>query len=61
MPKTTEDVELDEETREDLARWQRDVKTGHAIPHERVLAWLDDLAIEADTRAPAAVVGIVGN
>ncbi len=53
MPKTTEGVELGEETREDLARWQRYVETGHAIPHERVMAWLDELAIEADTRAPA--------
>ena len=50
MPKTTEGVELDEETREDLARWQHYVETGHAIPHERVMAWLDDLATEADAR-----------
>ena len=52
MPKATEGVELDEETREDLARWQRYVETGCAIPHERVMAWLDELANEADTRAP---------
>ena len=49
MPKTIEDVELDAETREDLARWQRYVETGHAIPHERVMAWLDALATEADS------------
>ena len=30
MPKATEGVELDEETREDLARWQRYVETGYA-------------------------------
>ena len=52
MPKTTENIELDEDTREDLARWQRYVETGEAIPHERVMAWLDELATEADTRAP---------
>ena len=51
MPKTTENIELDEDTREDLARWQRYVETGEAIPHEGVMAWLDDLAMEADARA----------
>ena len=52
MPTTIEDFELDAETREDLARWQHYVETGEAIPHERVMAWLDALAAEADTRAP---------
>ena len=50
MPKTAERVELDDETREDLVRWQGYVETGHAIPHETVMAWLDDLAGEADRR-----------
>jgi predicted transcriptional regulator len=36
---------------EDLARWQSYVETGHAIPHETAMAWLDDLAAEADRRA----------
>ncbi len=48
MPKTADGVELDDETREDLARWQSYVETGHAIPHETVMAWLDELAAEAD-------------
>ena len=51
MPQTTEGVELDEDAREDLVRWQRYVKTGEAIPHESVMAWLVELAIEADARA----------
>ena len=50
MRKTTESVELDEDAREDLARWQRYVKTGKAISHENVMAWLDRLATEADAR-----------
>ena len=51
MPKTTQGVELDDETAEDLARWQRYVETGRTIPHESVMTWLDDLAAEADARA----------
>ena len=54
MPKTTEAVELDEETREDRVRWQRYVETGHASPHETVMAWLDELAAEADRRTDEA-------
>jgi predicted transcriptional regulator len=54
MPKTADGVELDDETREDLARWQSYVETGHAIPHETVMVWLDDLAAEADRRAEEA-------
>ena len=38
------------ERAEDLARWQRYVETGHAVPHETVTAWLDELAAEADRR-----------
>ncbi len=30
------------EKAEDLARWRSCVETGHAIPHETVMAWLDD-------------------
>ncbi len=51
MPKTSQGVEPDDEPREDLARWQRYVDTGRAIPHETVMAWLDELATEADARA----------
>ena len=42
------------ERAEDLARWQSYVETGHAIPHKTVMAWLDDLAAEADRRAEEA-------
>ncbi len=56
MPKTTQDVELDDETREDLARWQRYVETGRAIPHETVMSWLDALAIDADAQAAGATL-----
>ncbi len=38
------------ERAEDLARWERYVETGHAVPHETVTAWLDELAVEADRR-----------
>ena len=38
------------ERTEDLARWERYVETGHAIPHEAVTAWLDELAAAADKR-----------
>ncbi len=38
------------ERAEDLARWQRYVETGHAVPHEAVTVWLDELAAEADRR-----------
>ena len=38
------------ERAEDLARWERYVETGHAVPHETVRAWLDELAAEADRR-----------
>ena len=38
------------EKAEDLARWERYVETGHAVPHETVTAWLDELAAEADER-----------
>ena len=51
MPRTTDGVELDGETREDLARWQRYAETGYAIPHESVMTWLDELATVADARA----------
>ena len=48
-------VEVEEgyerEKAEDLARWERYVETGHAVPHETVTAWLDDLAADADRRA----------
>ena len=50
MPRTTGGSEPDENAREDLARWQHYVKTGEAIPHEDVMAWLDALATEADAR-----------
>ena len=47
-------VEVEEryerEKAEDLARWERYVETGHAVPHETVTAWLDGLAAEADRR-----------
>ena len=39
------------EKAEDLARWERYVETGHAVPHETASAWLDELAAEADRRA----------
>jgi len=32
------------EREEDDARWNRYLATGEAIPNERVIAWLDDLA-----------------
>ena len=38
------------ERAEDLARWERYVETGHAVPHETVTAWLAELAAEADRR-----------
>ena len=38
------------ERTEDLARWERYVETGHAVPHETVAEWLDELAAEADRR-----------
>ena len=38
------------ERAEDLARWERYVETGHALPHDTVTAWLDELAAEADRR-----------
>lgn len=41
------------ERTEDLARWERYVETGHAVPHETVTAWLDKLAAEADRRSGA--------
>ena len=56
MPKTTQGVELDDETREDLARWQRYVETGRTIPHETVMSWLDELAVDADAQAAGATV-----
>ena len=56
MRKTTESVELDEDAREDLARWQRYVETGKAISHENVMSWLDELAIDADAQAAGATV-----
>ena len=57
MPKTTRGVELDAETHEDQARWRRYVETGHAIPHETVVSWLDALAIDADAQAAGAMSG----
>ena len=50
IPKTAEGIELDDETREDLARWRRYQEKGEAIPYEYVMAWLDDLATAADAR-----------
>ena len=38
------------EKAEDLARWERYAATGHAVPHEAAMTWLDDLAAEADRR-----------
>ena len=38
------------EKTEDMARWAHYVETGHAVPHETVTAWLDELAAEADRR-----------
>ena len=38
------------EKAEDLDRWQRYVESGDAVSHETVMAWLDDLAVEADRR-----------
>ena len=32
------------EKAEDMARWERYVETGSAVPHETVTAWLDELA-----------------
>ena len=40
----------EQERAEDLTRWERYVETGHAVPHETVTAWLDELAAEADRR-----------
>ena len=37
------------EKAEDMARWERYVETGRAVPHETVTAWLDELAAEADS------------
>ena len=50
------DVEerYEREKAEDMARWQSYVETGHAVPHETVMAWLDDLAVEADRRTEEA-------
>jgi predicted transcriptional regulator len=36
--------QVERERREDEKRWERYEATGEAIPHEKVLAWLDDLA-----------------
>jgi predicted transcriptional regulator len=33
------------ERREDEKRWERYEATGESISHEKVLAWLDDLAV----------------
>ena len=46
------DVEerYERERAEDLARWERYVETGHAVPHETVSEWLDEVAAEADRR-----------
>ena len=38
------------ERAEDLARCERYVETGRAVPHATVTAWLDELAAEADRR-----------
>jgi len=37
------------ERAEDDERWNRYLATGEAIPNERVIAWLDDLAAGQDT------------
>jgi predicted transcriptional regulator len=37
---------------EDMARWMRYQETGHAIPQERVMAWLDALAAGQDEACP---------
>ena len=36
--------QFERERREDEKRWQRYETTGEAIPNEKVLAWLDELA-----------------
>ena len=41
----------EQEKVEDLDRWQRYMESGDAVSHETVMAWLDDLAVEADRRA----------
>ena len=56
MPKTTQGVGLDDEMREDLARRQRYVETGRTVPHETVMSWLDELAVDADAQAAGATV-----
>ena len=57
-------VEVEEryerEKAEDLARWERYVETGHAVPHETVTAWLDGLAAEADRRTVVDVDDLDG-
>ena len=39
------------ERAEDLDRWERYIESGDAVSHDTVMAWLDDLAVEADRRA----------
>lgn len=36
--------QLERERREDEKRWERYEATGEAVPNEKVLAWLDELA-----------------
>ena len=43
----------EEEAREDLARWERYLITGEAVPHEDVRIWLTALAEGRDESCPS--------
>ena len=43
----------EQEKAEDQARYQAYLETGHHISHEDMLAWLDQLAAQADQQAEA--------
>jgi len=40
------------EKREDMGRWERYQLTGEAIPHEKAVAWLENLAQGKVTPCP---------
>lgn len=44
---------IEQERRQDEARWERYVLTGEAVPHERARAWLSALANGEDGECPS--------
>jgi predicted transcriptional regulator len=43
---------VEREKAEDMTRWETYAVTGHAVPHDKAAAWLDDLAHGIITAPP---------